>query len=228
MMMLRTVARARKPVAAFRAFSAAPGDEKPDDSALMKEIQETQCARRYDVLPPHASAWENPIVGEVSLPHPKECSVVNFVGEWTKGRKAIIYMPCRNQMQSGDYNTHHWEIRFGTRQTWQNPLMGWTSGADPMDAMVMKFNTKEEAVAFATRQGWSTEVMPVAEKEDFEGKIAYSHNFLPVDVENKLKKYGKKASVHFKHAAGGHSHWVKTLKYNGNGEVVQHGGDKEY
>ncbi|OQR90878.1 NADH dehydrogenase, ubiquinone iron-sulfur protein 4 [Thraustotheca clavata] len=225
MLSVRSVLRSRKPL--LRAFSAA-AEEKVDDSALMKEILETQQKRRYDVLPPHATTYENAIIGETSLPYPKECAVVNAVGGWTKGRKAIIFMPARNQMQSGDYNTHHWEIRFGTRQTWQNPLMGWTSGADPIDALTLKFNTKEEALEFAQRQGWSTEVMPVAEKEDFDGKIAYSHNFLPLDVENKLKKYGKKAAPHFKHAKGGHSHWVKTLKYHGNGEVVQHGGDKEY
>jgi hypothetical protein len=226
--MLRAVIRIRKPIACLcRSFSAAPNDKKPDDSALMKQIYDETMTRRHSVLPEHESR-DVQINYEEPMPHAEECAIVNGVNQWTKGRKAIIYMPCRNQMQSGLSNTHHWEIRFGTRQTWINPLMGWTSGADPMADMVMKFDSKQEAVSFAKRQGWTTEVFDPIEKEDFSGQLAYSHNFLPEDIENKIKKYGKKASSHFKHAAGGKSHWVKTLKYRGDGEVVQHGGDVKY
>ncbi|KAF0690462.1 Aste57867_18194 [Aphanomyces stellatus] len=223
-MMIRAVVRARPAAAKMcRAFSAAPQPE--DDTALMEQLKEEALARRYSVDPPHATADENPSLNLQPILHPEECAIVSGVGEWTKGRKAIVYMPARNQMQSGTYNTHHWEIRFGTRQTWQNPLMGWTSGADPVADLALKFDTKEAAADFAKRQGWTVEVFEPKETEDFEGKLAYSHNFLPLDVENKLKKYGKKATPHFKHPTGGHSHWVKTLKYHGNGEVAQHGGE---
>ena len=64
-----------------------------------------------------------------------------------------------------------------------------------------------------------------AETGDFEGQLSYSHNFLPLDVENLIKKEGKKSHVHFKHPTGRRSNWVKTLKYHGNGVVPQHGGE---
>lgn len=74
-------------------------------------------------------------------------------GDFTAGRKAHVFMPTRHQMQSGTYNTRHWEIRFDAPRTWQNPLMGWTSTADPLHGMVLKFDKKEDAVHFAEKQG---------------------------------------------------------------------------
>ena len=35
-----------------------------------------------------------------------------------------------------------------------NPLMGWTSSADPMSNVRLSFDSKEEAIAFADRNGW--------------------------------------------------------------------------
>ncbi|RHY35235.1 hypothetical protein DYB32_000294 [Aphanomyces invadans] len=221
--MIRAVARTRPSTGKLcRSFSAPAQPE--DDTALMQQIKEEMVARRHNVLPPHATDDQNPSFVEPML-HPEECALVSGVGEWTKGRKVILYKPTRNQMQSTRAFTHHWEIRFGTRANWQNPLMGWNAGNDPVADLVAKFNKKEDAISFAHRQGWTVEVFDPKEEEDFDGKIAYSHNFLPLDVENHLKKYGKKSSVLFKHPTGGHSHWVKTLKYHGDGEVAQHGGE---
>ncbi|RHY06795.1 hypothetical protein DYB28_015948 [Aphanomyces astaci] len=220
MMMIRAVARTRPATAKLvRGFSAAAQPE--DDSALMQQIKEETLARSHSVLPPHASDDQAPSLVE-PIQYPEECALVSGVGEWTKGRKAVLYKPARNQMQSTKAFTHHWELRFGTSANWQNPLMGWNSGADPVADLVVKFDTKEDAFAVAKRQGWTVEVFEPKEEEDFEGKIAYSHNFLPLHVENQLKKYGKKATPIFKHPTGGHSHWVKTLKYHGNGDVAQH------
>lgn len=44
---------------------------------------------------------------------------------------------------------------------WVNPLMGWTSTADPLENVgrtSLLFSTKEEAMAFATKSGWAFEV----------------------------------------------------------------------
>lgn len=43
-------------------------------------------------------------------------------------------------------------------ERWSNPLMGWTSTADPLSNAVMHFDTAEEAMRFAQRQGWPFEV----------------------------------------------------------------------
>lgn len=46
-----------------------------------------------------------------------------------------------------------------TRQErWSNPLMGWTSTADPMSNMSLSFSTPEQAVRFCKKRGWKYEV----------------------------------------------------------------------
>eukprot|EP00731_Ephydatia_muelleri_P016181 Em0009g605a len=73
-------------------------------------------------------------------------------------RVANIYKPSANAMQSGTDNTHYWCIAFDTQERWENPLMGWTSSADPLANLSLKFDTKNEAIAFAVKSGWQYEV----------------------------------------------------------------------
>nr|XP_042117473.1 NADH dehydrogenase [ubiquinone] iron-sulfur protein 4, mitochondrial isoform X2 [Peromyscus maniculatus bairdii] len=47
--------------------------------------------------------------------------------EHIKTRKARIFVPARNNMQSGVNNTKKWKMDFDTRERWENPLMGWAS-----------------------------------------------------------------------------------------------------
>nr|XP_021518856.1 NADH dehydrogenase [ubiquinone] iron-sulfur protein 4, mitochondrial-like [Meriones unguiculatus] len=78
--------------------------------------------------------------------------------EHIKTRKVRIFVPARNNMQSGVNNTKKWKMEFDTRERWENPLMGWASTADPLSNMVLTFNTKEDAIAFAEKNGWSYDV----------------------------------------------------------------------
>jgi NADH dehydrogenase (ubiquinone) Fe-S protein 4 len=196
------------------------------EDALAEKLRKQQLddAART-ILPYHASPEAAVTLGETNIPHPKEVALISGTGDFTMGRKALIFMPTRHQMQSGTYNTRHWEIRFDSPRTWQNPLMGWTSTADPLHGMLLKFDKKEEAVHFAEKQGWEVEVMEPAEVGKFDGEISYAYNFLPQHIDNLLKREGKKAHVQFKHPTGRRSNWVKTLKYHGNGVVPQHGGE---
>ncbi|CAH1254840.1 NDUFS4 [Branchiostoma lanceolatum] len=75
-------------------------------------------------------------------------------------RKARIYVPARNAMQSGSAGTRQWKIEFNTTERWENPLMGWGSSADPLSnlAVTMSFDSKEDAMAYCDRNGWSWEV----------------------------------------------------------------------
>ncbi|XP_006865802.1 PREDICTED: NADH dehydrogenase [ubiquinone] iron-sulfur protein 4, mitochondrial [Chrysochloris asiatica] len=75
--------------------------------------------------------------------------------EHIKTRKVRIFVPARNNMQSGVNNTKKWKMDFDTRERWENPLMGWASTADPLSNMVLTFSAKEDAVAFAEKNGWS-------------------------------------------------------------------------
>ncbi|EDM10379.1 NADH dehydrogenase (ubiquinone) Fe-S protein 4, 18kDa (NADH-coenzyme Q reductase), isoform CRA_a [Rattus norvegicus] len=78
--------------------------------------------------------------------------------EHIKTRKVRIFVPARNNMQSGVNNTKKWKMEFDTRERWENPLMGWASTADPLSNMVLTFSAKEDAVAFAEKHGWSYDV----------------------------------------------------------------------
>ncbi|KAM9679639.1 NADH dehydrogenase [ubiquinone] iron-sulfur protein 4, mitochondrial isoform 1-T1 [Dama dama] len=75
--------------------------------------------------------------------------------EHIKTRKARIFVPARNNMQSGVNNTKKWKMEFDTRERWENPLMGWASTADPLSNLVLTFSTKEDAIAFAEKNGSS-------------------------------------------------------------------------
>ena len=67
-----------------------------------------------------------------------------------------IYQPARNAMQSGQGNTKQWVLQFiapGKREA--DPLMGWTSSENTSQQVLLKFETKEEAIAYAQREGYA-------------------------------------------------------------------------
>ena len=57
-------------------------------------------------------------------------------------------------MQSGTDSIQHWTMEFDNRERWENPLMGWTSTADPLSNMRLDFTTKEEAIVHCEKNGW--------------------------------------------------------------------------
>ena len=67
---------------------------------------------------------------------------------------AKIYRPARNAMQSGTAKTHDWVLEFDSDAARTvDPLMGWIGNADTNTQVKMKFETREEAIAFAQRNG---------------------------------------------------------------------------
>ena len=44
------------------------------------------------------------------------------------------------------------------QERWSNPLMGWTSTADPMSNVQLTFSTPEQAIKFCKKRGWKYEV----------------------------------------------------------------------
>jgi hypothetical protein len=68
--------------------------------------------------------------------------------------KARIYKPAKNAMQSGRGRTHVWVLEYELETPRKpEPLMGWTSSGDTLNEVVMKFDTREAAVAFADSRG---------------------------------------------------------------------------
>eukprot|EP00775_Hariotina_reticulata_P005973 gene5973-6212_t len=81
----------------------------------------------------------------------------------TYNRKARIFSPARTAGQQGMGNTIYsskgrpWRISFETQAKWINPLIGWTSTADPLENVArasLLFPTQEEAIAFCKKYGW--------------------------------------------------------------------------
>jgi hypothetical protein len=91
--------------------------------------------------------------------------------------EARIYKPARTAMQSGKGKTKDWVLDFDpARARRADPLMGWSGGGDTRSMEVsLRFETREEAEAYATRLGIDYVVVPPAEPKL---KLrAYADNF---------------------------------------------------
>jgi hypothetical protein len=72
---------------------------------------------------------------------------------------ARIFKPAKNAMQSGRAKTKDWQLDYEPEQPrFVEPLMGWTSSGDMKQQVTLRFETKEEAVAYCEREGipWPT------------------------------------------------------------------------
>jgi ETC complex I subunit conserved region len=88
---------------------------------------------------------------------------------------ARIYRPARNPMQSGQAKDK-WLLEYEPEVPRQvEPLMGWTSSTDMRSQIKLRFETKEEAIAYAQRNGvaYRVEEPKVAARK----VISYSDNF---------------------------------------------------
>lgn len=126
-----------------------------------------------------------------------------------------------------------WVISFQdlgeTAETWNNPLMGWVSSADPMAnnmRLQMSFDTAEDAKYFAEKRGWKFLIEPPIIRKGRDDDAQYQDVFLPQSVAGDVKRNGKKCDQWYRDAAGA-SHYFRPLKYHGDGVVRQHGLDRE-
>lgn len=79
-------------------------------------------------------------------------------------------------MQSGAARTKYWVLDYVPAEPRQvEPLMGWTSSADMRQQIRMRFETKEEAIAYCESNGIPFEVHEP--KTASTRVIAYSDNF---------------------------------------------------
>jgi len=87
-----------------------------------------------------------------------------------------IFQPSKNAMQSGRGATHQWLLEYDQTVARQaDPLMGWTSSRDTRQQLRLRFDTKEEAIAYCEREG-----LMYSLEEPRERKVrpkAYADNF---------------------------------------------------
>jgi hypothetical protein len=89
---------------------------------------------------------------------------------------ARIYRPAKTAMQSGNAKTKEWALDFEPEQPRMvEPLMGWTSSSDMKQEVRLRFDTKDEAIAYCERNGIPYQVFdaPLSIRR----RIAYSDNF---------------------------------------------------
>jgi hypothetical protein len=70
-----------------------------------------------------------------------------------------IYQPSKTATQSGRGNTKRWVLEYEIESKRRpEPLMGWTSSEDTLNQVRLRFDSKEDAVAFARKKGWQYSV----------------------------------------------------------------------
>ena len=91
-------------------------------------------------------------------------------------RKAKIYIPNKNPMQSGTGKTDKWILEFETKDPTNNPLMGWESSSDTYTELKLEFSTKELAINYAKKNKIDFEIIEPKKRKVV--KKSYADNFL--------------------------------------------------
>ena len=91
-------------------------------------------------------------------------------------KKAKIYKPTKNAMQSGKANTQKWLLEFGTLNNSINPLMGWESSKDTLSELKLEFLTKYQAIEYAKKNNVDYYVIEPEKRKVV--KKSYTDNFI--------------------------------------------------
>ena len=91
-------------------------------------------------------------------------------------RKAKIYIPNKNPMQSGTRKTDKWILEFETKDPTNNPLMGWESSSDTYTELKLEFSTKDLAINYAKKNKIDFEIIEPKTRKVV--KKSYADNFL--------------------------------------------------
>ncbi len=91
-------------------------------------------------------------------------------------KKAIIYIPNKNPMQSGLAKSDKWILEFKTNDPTKNPLMGWESSSDTYSELKLEFSSKELAINYAKKKKIDFELIEPRKRKTV--KKSYADNFL--------------------------------------------------
>lgn len=142
-------------------------------------------------------------------------------------RTVIIRQEKKSARQAPLNPESSWRIFFyedGTSsERWVNPLMGWTSNADPFQFNPpITFENAAEAVYFAKKCGWNYVVKHPILRYLRDDDAQYQDNFLKPAVAAKVQKEGV-SCAEWQRKAAATSHYFRPLNYHGTAPVVQHG-----
>ena len=91
-------------------------------------------------------------------------------------KKAKIYIPNKNPMQSGLGKTDKWILEFETKNPTKNPLMGWESSSDTFTELKLEFSSKVLAIDYAKKNNLDFEIIEPKKRKIV--KKSYADNFL--------------------------------------------------
>ena len=91
-------------------------------------------------------------------------------------KKAIIYIPNKNPMQSGLAKSNKWILEYKTEDPTKNPLMGWESSSDTYSELKLEFSSKEFAINYAKKKKIDFELIEPRKRKTV--KKSYADNFL--------------------------------------------------
>ena len=91
-------------------------------------------------------------------------------------KKAKIYIPTKNSMQSGLGKMDKWVIEFITNNASISPLMGWESSNDMMSEIKLDFSSKEMAIEYAKKNKIDYDLIEPKKKKTI--KKSYADNFI--------------------------------------------------
>ena len=90
-------------------------------------------------------------------------------------KKAIIYIPTKNPMQSG-LSKNKWILEYKTDVPSKNPLMGWESSSDTFTEIKLEFSSKDLAINYAKKKKIDFELIEPKKRKIV--KKSYADNFL--------------------------------------------------
>lgn len=112
----------------------------------------------------------------VEIATPMQVTPVSGIPEkQIEGRRARIFQPAKNAMQSGTADTHVWALEFEHQERWENPTMGWTSSGDPLSNIRVTFSTAEDAARHCEKNGWAYTIEEARVRKPL--KKSYAANF---------------------------------------------------
>lgn len=112
----------------------------------------------------------------IEIETPMDVSDVSGVPEIQREtRRARIFQPTKNAMQSGTEATHKWVLEFEHQERWENPTMGWTSTGDPLSNLRVTFSSPEDAARYCEKNGWSYTIEEARVRKPL--KKSYAANF---------------------------------------------------
>ncbi len=104
--------------------------------------------------------------------NPAQCRNLQAAASMT----ARIFKAAKNAMQSGTAKTKDWHLDYEPEQPRVvEPLMGWTSSGDMKQQVTLRFENREEAVAYCEREGIPYQV--IEPKAIARRPSAYADNF---------------------------------------------------